>query len=105
MANTICTLLDMGWVPEKSTRWVDSSINTAWELGEDAADMRPSVHAIRQTIRKGLWKDAAKHHLGEGVKEGVDLTAARRLIQKYRNGEDKRSRLVVLLAAAGMWTE
>ena len=105
VANTICTLIDMGWVPESSTKWVDSRSSIAWELGDQGADMRPLVHAIRQTIRRGLWMDAAGHHLGEGVKEGVDLTAARKLIQRYRGKDDKRARMVVLIATAGMWTE
>ena len=39
VANTVCTLLDMGWVPETSTRWVDNEKGVAWELGEEAADM------------------------------------------------------------------
>ena len=37
---------------------------------------------VKDTLSLKIWGDAAKHHCGAGIEEGVDVTVFRRLYRK-----------------------
>ena len=103
VASLILVLRDRGWSPLCSTKWRDPN-GLHWCMVQDALDLKSCAHAVRETLNRDVWRQAASHHLGAGLEEGADLTVPRRLLRGLlRRGDEARAGLLRAVLCGGLW--
>ena len=59
-------LLDAGWAPQFADAWRDPA-GDLWQFHDEAADLSRIKQAVREASMAARWKQAAGHHLGQGL--------------------------------------
>jgi hypothetical protein len=93
LSANLATLLDLGWVPLKPFLWVDD-VGVALVLTAATPPER-LLEAVRASVMRTLWTQAAKYHNAAGLVGSVDWTVWHRVQQSLTAGRQH--------AAAGMF--
>eukprot|EP00973_Karenia_brevis_P030197 4161742-Karenia_brevis.AAC.1 len=100
----IVTLLTIGWSCPSPDKWRDD-LGQEVRLTLTPCDTVLVVQTLTAAIRRGLWKKAASHHMGQGLQEGVHLPPLQRTLQHLRKqGRSAEAGTLVTIASAGIWT-
>ena len=86
MSATIATLLEEGWDPVGPLLWQDTE-GARWELNLQVPNLGLQIrHQVAHHAEQRQWKIAAKHFLGQGMEQGVDLRSFHQEVRQLRKG-------------------
>ena len=89
MAAVIATLEDLNWKGAEPTAWYDEAEQT-WELDFTEPRLELDIKTMmNERLESQRWKQTAKHHLGEGLQQGVDTKSLQELSRQFGK-EDRR---------------
>ena len=81
LGNMVALLYHVGWSPNHYHRWVDRTGNN-WEYKRGFSVM-PVVIALQDTVISDMWRAAAQHRNGTGLKYGIAHTETMFLVRKF----------------------
>jgi len=103
-ASTVAMLIDIGWQPIASDHWIGPD-GQAWSLTEQPGDLRDFVAAVVNSVLSNRWRRASSHRFGAGLADVPDLHVPKKFLAMLRRqGRHQEARLLVLIMAAGLWT-
>ena len=82
------------------SRWLDPR-GDWWEADKESANNELLLSRLIKDAHDDMLPKMAEHWQGEGLQDGVDWTAARRLLDKHRG--KKTFNLLVRIVAGGLW--
>ena len=74
------TLREHGWIMVEPTRWTDPDGNT-WQLDDDLP-AEPALQHLRADLWKRSLEQARRHHDGEGLQGGPDITTIKATLKR-----------------------
>ena len=99
-----CALLDLGWKISQADEWIDDR-QVTWAITGLPFDEVAVKQEIGRSIDRALWRKASRHHLGDGLENGVFTPPLVAYIRSIRNaGKHLDASLLTIAAPAGCWT-
>ena len=100
MSSLIAVLFSQDWIPSFCELW--SSPQGEQYAMTSHADVKPFLDEFVNMAEAKLWERASKHHLGNGLREGIDSDLSFALLRTWRarkhDGQDwPPQRLINLL--------
>ena len=104
MRATMASLIDMGWNPVFPDMWYEPEpSDLVWYI-QAAGDSSPFYAAVVRNQYRTLWKEAANHHCGSGMGNGVDLSVIKRHLRHFeKHGMNDKYTALLTVAAGASW--
>ena len=107
ISGVIFAMSQLGWGMMEAERWIHPS-GDAYAIRTDddgeVEDTAPFLEVVRESARVGLWRGAAKHHLGGGLEGGADTNQLKRHIRGLeKRGLHQWAGAIRCCATGGVW--
>ena len=99
----LSTLMDIGWYPQAPDYWLND-MGGSYFFTDDPVDEVALYQRMKQDLARIGWKNAAKHHGGRGMENGIYLgQLSSKLHNLDKRGKAMQAGALRTDAIAGLW--